>query len=173
MKWMTSEKLLAINHAGEWGAIHFYTAQSTVSTFRFPNEKTAIESILGHEKVHFKLFDDLLIKRKTRRCHALWFWKIGGYLLGFMTALLGIKAAMVATEVFEDVVISHFDQQLEWLKTNDNELHDLVSYVYQDELSHGVIACPYAEAAGIIYTPLRFIVRILTETMMLLAKHGI
>ncbi|MBQ4810324.1 demethoxyubiquinone hydroxylase family protein [Pseudoalteromonas luteoviolacea] len=47
----------------------------------------------------------------VRHCYALWFWSLGGSLLGIITGLL----IWVCTQAVESTVLHHLDWQLRYL----------------------------------------------------------
>ena len=170
MTWKNSAQILAINHAGEWGAIHFYTAQLWMSERLFPQAVNDISEFLDNEYKHIVAFDRLITQRSSQYCRELWLWQYGGVFLGVMTALLGAKSAMAATHEFEKCVIQHLDSQLCYLKDYDIELHHVVTTIYADEQRHGAVASPYLQEMGWLYAPVRWGVRIITETLMFMSK---
>ena len=48
-----------------------------------------LEETLAHEIEHKTLFRDAMPSRGARPCRTLWLWGLGGWLLGFVTAIMG------------------------------------------------------------------------------------
>ena len=69
--------------------------------------------------------------------------------LGFGTAVLGKKAAMLCTASVEEVIDKHYLEQIDYLSKNEKKEKDLLAKVKkfrQDELDHRDIA--YEEGAS-------------------------
>lgn len=64
------------------------------------------------------------------------FWSLGGWLLGFLTALLGRRGVWACTAAVEAAVHRHLDDQLHFLAKRDPELHALILSIRQEELAH-------------------------------------
>ncbi len=67
------ERIIRVDHAGEFGAINIYRAQLFIAKLFYKDIVEQLEDMLGHEKEHFKTFDDLLRSRGIRHCYALHF----------------------------------------------------------------------------------------------------
>lgn len=171
MTWQNSPQILAINHAGEWGAIHFYRAQLQVARHLFPVAVPHLQQFLANEYQHLAIFDTLIAQRGSGYCRELWLWRYGGAMLGILTAMLGAKAAMAATLEFEKCVIQHLNAQLNYLQHHDHALHTAVTRIYQDELQHGAIAAPYLHKRAWLYAPVRWGVRVITEALMAISQR--
>ena len=93
-------------------------------------------------------FEQQLAERKIRPTLLLPLWDFLGTALGFGTAMLGKKAAMLCTASVEEVIDKHYLDQIEYLKNNEKTEKELLSKVKkfrQDELDHRDIA--YEEGA--------------------------
>ena len=95
----TLEEIIRVDHAGERGAIKIYEGQLlALKTFKQDDElKRKIEDMREHEKEHFEFFDKEIQKRNIKPTKLLPLWDIMGVTLGFGTAMLGEKAAMLCT----------------------------------------------------------------------------
>jgi 3-demethoxyubiquinol 3-hydroxylase len=65
---------------------------------------------------------------------ALWSW--GGWLLGFITALMGQQAIWICTAAVEAAVHRHLDDQLHFLERRDAELSAIILSIRAEELAH-------------------------------------
>ncbi|WIO73466.1 demethoxyubiquinone hydroxylase family protein [Porticoccaceae bacterium LTM1] len=130
------ERIIRVDHAGEFGAINIYRAQLAVSRVFYPDIAAKLEEMLEHEKEHFRIFDGILKRRNIRHCYALYFWAFGGAALGVLTALIGRNAIWVCTDSIETTVLHHLDWQLGFLAENDAEVHDAVLSIKVDEEKH-------------------------------------
>ena len=100
------EEIIRVDHAGERGAIKIYEGQLlALKTFK-QNEflKKKIEEMKEHEKEHYEFFDKEIQKRNINPTKLLPIWDIMGVTLGFGTAILGEKAAMLCTASVEEVI---------------------------------------------------------------------
>jgi len=156
------ERIIRVNHAGEYGAINIYTAQLLVSKILHKDIVPKLEEMIEHEKKHFRIFNDLLVTRDIRRCYALSFWALGGFSLGFFTAMLGRNAIWVCTNSIESTVLHHLNWQLAYLKSNDIEAHDAVLSIKADEESHQEYGQKHG-SESLVYRPIFWLVRKSTE----------
>ena len=66
-------------------------------------------------------------------------WDLMGITLGFGTAMMGKKAAMLCTASVEEVIDGHYKDQTYKLKEDEEELKKIMKF-RQDELDHKDIA---------------------------------
>ena len=88
-----------------------------------------------HEKEHYEYFDNE-IKTKYKPTRFLPLWDLIGVTLGFGTAMLGEKAAMLCTASVEEVIDGHYKDQTFKLKEDEKELKGKIKKFRQDELDH-------------------------------------
>ena len=74
--------------------------------------------------------------RNARPCRIMALWGNGGYVLGFLTALMGRQGIWVCTAAVESAVHRHLQDQLHFLCDRDPELRALVLAIQEEELSH-------------------------------------
>ena len=147
----TSEKILEeiirVDHAGERGAIKIYEGQLlALKTFKQDEDlKKQIEEMKEHEKEHYEYFDNEIKKRNIAPTKLLPLWDLLGVTLGFGTAMLGKKAALLCTASVEEVIGDHYKNQTYNLKDDEKELKEKILKFRDDELSHRDIA--YEEGA--------------------------
>jgi ubiquinone biosynthesis monooxygenase Coq7 len=136
-------EIIRVNHAGEYGAKRIYQGQ--IKFTKHLKDKILLNTMLEQEKVHLDYFENQLKVRKIRPTLLLPLWNLGGYLLGAISAKVGLKSAMLVTEAVEDVIENHYAEQLITLKDMQN-VQDLVSNIRQfreDELEHKATAIEY------------------------------
>jgi ubiquinone biosynthesis monooxygenase Coq7 len=130
------ERILKVDHAGEYGAINIYTAQLSIARILYKDIVPKLEEMIAHERKHFETFDNQLVNRSIRHCYALRLWAFGGYSLGLITAIIGRNAIWICTDAVESTVLHHLDWQLEFLHKHDTLAYDAVISIKADEESH-------------------------------------
>jgi len=100
------EEIIRVDHAGERGAIKIYEGQLlALKTIKQDNDlKDKIEEMKEQEKKHLEYFEKEIQKRKIKPTYLLPLWDVMGVTLGFGSALLGKKAAMLCTASVEEVI---------------------------------------------------------------------
>ena len=118
------EEIIRVDHAGERGAIKIYEGQLlALQTIKQDQSlKNIIEKMKEHEKEHLEYFEKEIQKRNIKPTYLLPVWDLMGVALGFSTALLGKKAAMLCTASAEEVIEGHYKDQLKKLGDDENEL---------------------------------------------------
>jgi 3-demethoxyubiquinol 3-hydroxylase len=129
-------RIARVNHAGEYGAIRIYGAQYAVARLFWSDIAVKIDELRGHEIAHCHLFREAMRQRDIRPCRAMYFWSIGGYALGAVTAVLGRKMIWACTEAVEDTVHHHLSAQLHYLQSRDAELFALIANIQVEEEGH-------------------------------------
>ena len=138
----TLEEIIRVDHAGERGAIKIYEGQLlALKTFKQDEGlKKQIEEMKEHEKEHYEFFDKEIQKRTINPTNLLPVWDLLGITLGFGTAMLGKKAAMLCTASVEEVIDSHYKNQTYKLEEDEKELKNKINKFRDDELNHKDIA---------------------------------
>jgi ubiquinone biosynthesis monooxygenase Coq7 len=98
-----------------------------------------------HEQEHYDYFEKELQKRNISPTKFLPIWDLLGLGLGFGTALLGKKAAMLCTASVEEVIGEHYKNQTFKLEDDEKELKEKIIKFREEELNHKDIA--YEEGA--------------------------
>ena len=134
------ERIIRIDHAGEFGADRIYAGQMAVLG------KTDVGPLIQHmwdqEKHHLATFERLIPEYRVRPTAFLPLWNIAGYALGAGTALLGKEAAMACTVAVEETITDHYNDQLrELLELEGNtekhkELMDIIHKFRDEEMEH-------------------------------------
>ena len=138
----TLEEIIRVDHAGERGAIKIYEGQLLALKTIKQDEilKKKIEEMKEHEKEHLEYFEKEIQKRKIKPTYLLPLWDLMGVTLGFGTALLGKKAAMLCTASVEEVIEDHYKNQIEKLGNDENDLKKKIEKFKGDEILHKNIA---------------------------------
>lgn len=132
----TIERMVRVNHAGEYGATYIYKGQCAV--LGQTDIRDELRHMLEQEEEHLALFSQELNQRQIRPSALSPLWKAGGYAVGALTALMGKEAAMACTVAVEDAIMDHYQAQADQLKEIKGEeaLHDLVVKCRDEELEH-------------------------------------
>ena len=141
------EEIIRVDHAGERGAIKIYEGQLlALKTLRQDeNLKSKLEDMKEHEFEHYEFFDNEIKKRNIKPTRFLPIWDLLGVTLGFGTAILGKKAAMLCTASVEEVIDEHYKNQINQIEVDEKDLKEKIIKFRQDELDHKDIA--YKEGA--------------------------
>ena len=136
------EEIIRVDHAGERGAIKIYEGQLlALKTIKQDEKlKDIIEEMKDHEKEHLEYFEKEIQKRNMKPTYFLPLWDLMGISLGFGTALLGKKAAMLCTASVEEVIENHYENQLVKLGKDEKELKEKIKKFKSDEIDHKNIA---------------------------------
>ena len=129
------DRILRVDHAGEYGAVRIYEGQLSVLG-RTP-AAPVIEQMAEKEREHLATFNELLPRRRVRPSLLQPLWHVAGFALGAGSALLGPKAAMACTVAVEEVIDEHYAKQVALLGDDEKELRDLCERYRQDEVEHG------------------------------------
>ena len=134
----TLEEIIRVDHAGERGAIKIYEGQLlALKTIKQDNDlKDKIEEMKEQEKEHLEYFEKEIQKRKIKPTYLLPVWDLAGVALGFGTALLGKKAAMLCTASVEEVIEDHYQSQLKKIGDDEKDLKEKIEKFKADEVEH-------------------------------------
>jgi len=136
------EEFIRVDHAGERGAVKIYEGQLLALNTLVKNEslKKTIEEMKVHEMEHCEFFEKEIRKRNIKPTRFLPLWDLLGVGLGFGSTLLGKKAAMLCTASVEEVIDKHYQDQIDRLESDENELKSKIIKFREDELHHKDIA---------------------------------
>ena len=136
------EEFIRVDHAGERGAVKIYEGQLLAlnTLIKDENLKKTIEEMKVHEKEHCAFFENEIKKRKIKPTKFLPLWDLLGVGLGFGSAILGKKAAMLCTASVEEVIDKHYLGQINQLGSDEKELKKKIIKFREDELHHKNIA---------------------------------
>lgn len=131
-------EMIHVDHAGEYGAVQIYRGQRAV--FGRSDSKAHAASLIAEmeagEQEHLKTFDRLIAERGVRPTIMAPIWRVAGFGLGAVTALMGEKAAHACTEAVEEVIEEHYGRQSERLAGVDAELKHVVDKFREEEIAH-------------------------------------
>ena len=98
--------------------------------------------MLDQELEHLEYFDNKLKDGSSRPTFLMPLWNLCGYGLGTISSMLGDKTAMLVTENVEEVIVGHYQEQIDYLsKTEpDSLLLQKIKKFKQDEADHIHIA---------------------------------
>ena len=136
------EEFIRVDHAGERGAIKIYEGQLlALNTFvKDENLKKTIEKMKKHEKEHLDFFSKEIKKRNIKPTKLLPLWDLLGVGLGFGSAIIGKKAAMLCTASVEEVIDKHYQNQINQLHSDENVLKEKIKKFRDEEIHHKNIA---------------------------------
>ena len=133
---------LRSDHAGEYGAVAMYNG--ILATARWDVLRKFASAHLKTEAKHLALMEKIV--PPTKRSRLLPIWRLSGWLLGALPALISRKAVFSTIMAVEQFVEEHYMQQINRLGT-DRALSTLRSILIDccnDEVSHKEDAGPPA-----------------------------
>jgi ubiquinone biosynthesis monooxygenase Coq7 len=169
---LTIARIVRVNHAGEFGAIRIYSAQILVAKRFWPGCVPSLSEMLGHERTHCAAFRSTMPERQSRPCRVMQFWSWGGWLLGFVTALLGPQGIWACTAAVEAAVHRHLDDQLFFLANRDRDLHGIILAIREEELAHLHHAEEQLKSPGPALNLLRSLISVATDVLIWLSTWG-
>jgi ubiquinone biosynthesis monooxygenase Coq7 len=128
------ERILRVDHAGEYGAVRIYAGQLAV--LGDTPAGRVVTRMAEQEKKHLAAFDRLLPERRVRPTLLSPLWHVAGFAMGAATALLGPRAAMACTVAVEEVIDEHYAAQIEALGADEPALTATIAEFRQDEIAH-------------------------------------
>lgn len=128
--------MIKVDHVGENGAVNIYRAQAMVARALIPNIVESLREFQAHEEQHRSIFAAHLRDRGIRRCVSYHAAGVGGFVLGFVTALMGRRAIYATTFAVEHVVLDHLEEQIEYLGSADPAACSCVQQIHDDEQEH-------------------------------------
>lgn len=162
----TAGRIIKVNHAGEFGAVNIYRAQIHVARFTAPAILPVLQGFIAHERRHLETFGQYLSARGIHRCRSYWFCGMGGYVLGFVTALMGKSGIMACTAAVETVVTGHLIHQMNQLRAEGEiEALNAVESIVAEELEHQEVGVVQGQNS-ILYKPLGRVVSVATASVI-------
>ena len=128
------ERIVRVDHAGEYGAVRIYAGQLAV--LRRSAKAEVVREMAAQEQEHLRVFDDLVVRRRVRPTVMLPFWHVAGFALGAVTAALGERAAMACTVAIEEAIDAHYAGQIEALDESEAPLRETITRFRDEELKH-------------------------------------
>jgi 3-demethoxyubiquinol 3-hydroxylase len=129
------ERIVRVDHAGEYGAVRIYEGQLAILGRRSPRS-AVIRHMAGQERQHLATFDRLVVERRVRPTALMPFWHVAGFALGAATALMGERAAMACTVAVEEAIDEHYADQAQRLGDDEKDLRSTIERFREEELEH-------------------------------------
>ncbi len=129
------ERMIRVDHAGEYGAKRIYAGQLAVLG-RQSAAGQAISHMAEQEQRHLDAFAKMLGDRRVRPTALMPLWHVAGFALGAATALLGPRAAMACTIAVEEVIDEHYANQAAMLGSDEGQLRADIETFRAEELEH-------------------------------------
>ena len=142
------ERMIRVDHAGEFGAVRIYEGQLAVLGHSAAGH--VIREMAEQERRHLERFERLVRERRVRPTALSPLWHVAGYALGAASALLGERGAMACTVAVEEVIDEHYQAQAAKLAEDDPALRETILSFRDDEIAHRdlAIAQGAAESPG-------------------------
>ncbi len=131
------ERMIRVDHAGEYGAVQIYRGQLAVLGHTATG--ATIKHMHDQEEEHLARFDQLIAEHGVRPTALAPVWNVAGYALGAVTALMGEKAAMACTAAVEEVIDEHYARQAASLEKDGEAnaaLKETIEKFRADEIQH-------------------------------------
>ena len=128
------ERVIRVDHAGEYGAQRIYQGQLAV--LRGTRWEPLLRHMQAQEQAHLDTFSRLIAQRRVRPTALLPLWHLAGYALGAGTALLGHRAAMACTVAVEEAIDEHYAAQEAALGEDEAPLKGHIARFRAEELEH-------------------------------------
>ena len=176
------EEIIRVNHAGEYGAQIIYDGQIKALKIKKDYETLKIVEHMKEQEVeHFEFFDGEIKKQKIRPTLMSPFWQVGGFALGFLTAIIDKKSAMACTTAVEEVIDEHYQEQLEYLakekegfgdkeQKNISQLQEKITKFRDDEIEHKNTAYENDASDFIAFKPLSSFIKTATKFAISVSK---
>ena len=166
------EEIIRVDHAGERGAIKIYEGQLLALKTIKQDEilKDKIEEMKEQEKEHLEYFEKEIQKRKIKPTSMLPLWDLMSVTLGFGTALLGKKAAMLCTASVEEVIDEHYRNQLKKLGNDEKDLKKKIEKFRADEVNHKNIAYKLGATNKGLYSIMDKVIRTGSKIAIIISK---
>lgn len=166
----TTDVMIRVDQAGEYGATRIYGGQLAVMGDRLPAART-IAGMATQEERHRAFFDAMISRRGVRPTALQPFWKVAGFALGAATAAIGPRAAMACTAAVETEIDLHYQQQLAELGESDPELSAAVAQFREEELEHLDTAIESGAEQAIAYPLMYGLIRAGCRAAIALSKR--
>ncbi|XP_004705804.1 5-demethoxyubiquinone hydroxylase, mitochondrial isoform X1 [Echinops telfairi] len=134
----TVDRIIRVDHAGEYGANRIYAGQMAV--LGRTSVGPVIQKMWDQEKEHLRKFSELMVALRVRPTALMPFWNVMGFALGAGTALLGREGAMACTVAVEESISHHYNNQIRTLMEEGpekyEELLQVIKKFRDEELEH-------------------------------------
>jgi ubiquinone biosynthesis monooxygenase Coq7 len=158
--------MIKVNHAGEHGAVNIYAGQMAMARLRARVLLPELAEFKAHEERHRSIFAKELKRRGVPRCRSYWLCGAGGYVLGFLTGLMGARFIATTTVAVERVVLRHLQQQLHDIGITDPDATVAISLILSEEQQHHDQSAARIRHAGVIDRMLGSVISAATESVI-------
>jgi 3-demethoxyubiquinol 3-hydroxylase len=159
-------RIIKVNHAGEHGAVNIYAGQIATARLRARGLLPQLAEFKAHEERHRSIFAKELTRRGLPRCRSYWLCGAGGYVLGFVTGLMGARSIAVTTVAVERVVLRHLQQQLLQIGIADPEATAAIASIVGEEQLHHDQSAHHVHHAGMIDRMIGSVISAATESVI-------
>ena len=128
------ERMIRVDHAGEYGARRIYQGQLAV--LGRSDKAPLLRHMQAQEQVHLDTFASLVAERRVRPTALLLLWHAAGFALGAVTAALGERAAMACTVAVEETIDAHYARQEAALGDDEAPLRATIRAFRAEEAEH-------------------------------------
>jgi ubiquinone biosynthesis monooxygenase Coq7 len=156
-------RIMKVNHAGEHGAVNIYAGQIAAVRLRASVLLSELAEFKAHEERHRSIVANELKRRGLPRCRSYWLCGLGGYVLGFLTGLMGVQSIALATVAVERVVLRHLQQQLLDIGITDPDATAAISAILSEEQHHHDQSATHIRHAGVIDRMIGSVISAATE----------
>jgi ubiquinone biosynthesis monooxygenase Coq7 len=176
------EEIIRVDHAGEFGAKVIYDGQIAALKLKKDQETLdLVRHMKEQENVHFDYFDAEIKRQKIHPTIMQPIWKVGGFALGFFTALIDKKAAMTCTTAVEETIDEHYQEQIKTLEKEAEfldekkqqevrALKEKIIKFREEELEHRDIAYDNKAAELKGFAPLSAFIKCTTKFAIAVSK---
>ena len=153
------ERMVRVDHAGEYGAVRIYSGQLAV--LGRSSTGPVIREMAAQEQEHLAAFDALVVERRVRPSALMPLWHVAGFALGAGTALFDGRAAMACTVAVEEVIDEHYAEQIEALEDagDETDLKQRLERFRADEIEHRDTGLAHVARQAPGYEPLTAFVK--------------
>ena len=167
------ERMIRVDHAGEYGAKRIYEGQLAV--LKDSDVLPVIQHMQEQEQEHLNYFAKAVPENRVRPTALLPFWHVAGYALGAGTALLGKEAAMACTVAVEEVIDEHYAEQERELETRgkaeEKPLLEAIRKFRAEELEHRDTGLEHHAEQAVAYPLLTSAIRLGSKLAIAVAKR--
>ncbi|XP_049645179.1 5-demethoxyubiquinone hydroxylase, mitochondrial [Suncus etruscus] len=156
-----TDRIIRVDHAGEYGANRIYAGQMAV--LGRSSVGPLIQKMWDQEKDHLKKFNEMMVDFRARPTVLLPLWNVLGFALGAGTALLGKEGAMACTVAVEESIAQHYNNQIRTLMEEDpekyEELLQVIKKFRDEELEHHDIGLEHDAEMAPAYAVLKRVIQ--------------
>ena len=163
------DRVVRVDHAGEYGAKRIYEGQLAVLGRRPVGAQ--IRHMAEQERAHLETFERLIVERRVRPSVLHPLWHVAGFALGAGTALLGERAAMACTVAVEEVIDEHYARQAAALGDDEPEIVAKIEQFRAEELEHRDIGLAHEAERAPAYRPLAAAIKAGSRAAIWLAER--